>query len=128
MSVLSPDLTAVARRCAKCRSRKAVLRHHKGCDKYLGRFNPWIRKNYWKFIECVRLCNECHEEIHRLYLPLFRFPHRTPRDAAVMRKRLIKLCDLWLATRYHVRSPLPGPHRTRLFSARRSSPRRVARR
>lgn len=119
MPVVHPDTTqstgAIAVRqalwgvCRKCNGR-ATVNHHKGCDKYLSRFNNWIKNNYEKWLDCVRLCDRCHSEIHAVYALYFPvFTHNTPDKATSMRTFFIKRCNWWLSDNKSKAPQLPTP-------------------
>lgn len=75
------------------------MRHHKGCDNYIGKFHPYYREHYWEFNDCVRLCHNCHDAIHKIYLRYIKqTPYRlTKVQAFLLRRKLIRVCDKWIA-------------------------------
>lgn len=104
-NLLNPNLTQVnIRRCAKCNITQAdarIIRHHKGNDRFLGRRNSNIAKNYRKYYHCVNLCEECHAIIHVIY-DAFIWPWQghVEKQRSIRRLRLqyIKMCNRWLTT------------------------------
>jgi hypothetical protein len=97
MPRLSANL-ADAKTCAKCGSSGPTHRHHKGCDGLLGVYNKHIKRDYDKWLDCVLLCYECHMTVHYLYDIWYLFAWKPSFEAAlVLRPKLIKLCDRWLA-------------------------------
>lgn len=97
--------TTLARHCAKCDTNEPPLfRHHKGCDGLLGQFNKGIVGNYQKWLECVDLCMKHHCEIHYLYNVTFldHWINRSPQGARAVRKKLVALCNRWLAGKVKV--------------------------
>lgn len=85
--------------CRKCGRNVETFRHHKGNDGLLKLYNKRIARQYYDYLDCVRLCQDCHCEIHYLYdkLILRYWLDKTPRGANTIRKRCIKLADRWLA-------------------------------
>lgn len=86
--------------CEKCgTTAPPICRHHKGNDAYLARWNQGIRGNYRRYLDCCRLCHDCHRDIHWIYyVKITKFwVDRTPRGARNIRARCIRLCDRWLA-------------------------------
>lgn len=97
------------RRCRKCnRADGPIDRHHKGYDSLTGRYNKSIGFRYHEFLDCVELCVECHCEIHLVYQPYVdKWINRSPKGAAKFRKKLIEVCDQWLAGK--IKSPTIPP-------------------
>lgn len=92
------DTTADRTTCRKCGKKGHVYRHHKGFDSFTGQYNKGIGVNYSRYLDCVAICEDCHCEIHFIYEPYVDAWHmRTPRGASAFRKKLIGICDDWLA-------------------------------
>jgi len=103
--------------CNKCHKRKPIYRHHKGFDSFLGHYNKGIGRNYLKWLDCVRLCEDCHCEIHFIYERYTdNWVNRSPRGATIFRAVLIGVCDDWLAGR--IRPPsVPKVYRKRFHQS-----------
>lgn len=96
------DTTDTRTVCQKCeRTGIIISRHHKGFDSYVGRFNAKVRREYQQFHDCCPLCDDCHMEIHWLYLPFVQEWQAagvfTPKAALALRTLLIDVCDQWLS-------------------------------
>lgn len=90
--------------CNKCHQRKSIYRHHKGFDSLTGLYNKAIGYRYYKWLDCVRLCEDCHCEIHFIYERYVKnWVNRTAKGAKQFRDVLIGVCDDWLAGR--IKSP-----------------------
>lgn len=87
--------------CAKCgQIKETTYRHHKGYDSYVGQWNKGIAFNYYKWLDCVPLCFNCHCTIHFIYNRYCQnWVNHTARGAVLFRKVLIGVCDDWLAGR-----------------------------
>lgn len=115
---ITVDMTqAFETECNKCHKRRSIYRHHKGMDSFLGYYNRAIGYRYYKWLDCVRLCEDCHCEIHFIYERyVANWVNRTPRGATRFRAVLIGVCDDWLAGR--VKSPtIPKVYRKRFHKS-----------
>lgn len=91
-------------KCVKCGRERytevpRLVRHHKGHDKFLGRFNSYIEKGYFKFRKCILLCDDCHAIIHAIYFEKVNLygVNITEKKAMKLRDRYVKICNRWLA-------------------------------
>jgi hypothetical protein len=92
------DLSTITiKRCAKCSSTTDIIRHHKGNDRLLGRYNHSIRRNYRRFFHCVKICRNCHAIIHTIYEFLI-LTYITKYNAKRLRVKYINLCNQWLGS------------------------------
>lgn len=105
--------------CAKCGSSQSLQRHHKGCEKmWLRHFKHKSRtkkfqeheSRYWEFRpeDVVKLCDECHLKIHRIYLRIInrwcskhgKLSTWSWHLANGLMKALRNRCDVWLRNQY----------------------------
>lgn len=96
--------------CTKCKKKKQLFRHHKGNDGFLRLYNRQLYLDYFKYIDCVPLCNRCHMVIHFIYQPVVQnWGNFGSKGVLKLRLKLIDLCDLWLDGK------IPNPEVTRIF-------------
>lgn len=100
-------------RCEKCNTvGKMISRHHMGYDSLVALYNKKIRDTYHLFEKCCRLCDECHMEIHWLYLPIVRrHKNWSPSGVLNLRARLIQVCKKWLKGEYQLLTPVSSEFR-----------------
>ena len=108
------DLTEVPH-CSKCKTSKVVIsRHHMGYDSYLGIYNRRIARDYDKFLDCTPLCDECHMEIHWIYIPIVKdWKVWTFAGVAVLRAKLIEVCLAWLNGVHPLHKPISAEFRAK---------------
>lgn len=101
-------------RCERqgCFNPPPYYRHHLGNDGVLARYSRRIRKGYYKYRHCARICDDCHMRCHFLYLPILR-KWRIWTDAGVwrLRAKFITIGTEWL------RGKRPNPIVTEEFRA-----------
>ena len=87
-----------------CRKKSTIiLRHHMGNDRFLSNYNQTIWKQYYEYKDCIRLCDDCHMEIHWLYEIHITQPALltviSPEVANKLRGRYIAYCNEWLSNK-----------------------------
>lgn len=110
--------TSQVQACAKDPSHKGpFFRHHKGFDSFTGLWNKGILFHYHEYRDCVRLCEDCHCEIHWIYEPYVeKWFNHTAAGAVTFRKRLIEICGEWLSGKIKSQS-VPKAYRRQFHSS-----------
>lgn len=108
--------TTQARGCARlgCYNPPPHFRHHLGNDALLAHFSRRVKKNYYRWTSCAKVCDECHMTIHFLYeqeLPLDLWKKWSPHGIWRLREKFISLGKRFLAGK------IPVPKVTAYFRA-----------